>query len=670
MENMKFAKRISIYIAIPTVLGILLIWVMASFFASDIVNRNIKSQMSDVVKSRSEIIESYIQTAEESLKTFSLGSQVRELLLSSDEPELQKMAQQYTVGYSNAKKIFEGIYIADTNTHVLTHTSEDVVGIYTRGADTIDWFRNTVFVKDKLSNFGVMISPGTGNMVISMYYPVFDGDSCIGYVGCAVYADQVMQVLGELTIDRLPNSRYVLIDAETGLYIYNTRSELINTITDDKGCLELIERVKSGEETVGEYSYYDSDNVSYLLSYSYIADKGWLFILKDSYGEVYNDVETVRLVLGIVCLGIAVIILLVTYFPMRKMGQELMLLEKSVVRLGKLDISAADNLKKYTHRRDEIGQIASAVNDLCLTLDKSISDTGRILGEIAKGNLTVDTEKNKEFYVGGLAALHSNINIISKSLKLLVYDITKSAKNVDTSSQQVADGAAMLSNGSSEQSAAIVSLAESLQEINKIVGENAESCAEAHELMGKTFKHVGNANEKMTSLSNAMNKIRETSQKINDIIKTIEEISQQTNLLALNASIEAARAGAAGKGFAIVADEVRMLASKSTVAAKDSNLLIQQSVTAVNEGVKIADDTSAAMNELGNYASEVKRIIDVIAVSSGEQAKMIGQISNEIKGIGEIANESSQNAEESAFTAKELSAQAELLDNLMEKGTP
>ena len=191
-----------------------------------------------------------------------------------------------------------------------------------------------------------------------------------------------------------------------------------------------------------------------------------------------------------------------------------MLLEKSVVRLGKLDISAADNLKKYTHRRDEIGQIASAVNDLCLTLDKSISDTGRILGEIAKGNLTVDTEKNKEFYVGGLAALHSNINIISKSLKLLVYDITKSAKNVDTSSQQVADGAAMLSNGSSEQSAAIVSLAESLQEINKIVGENAESCAEAHELMGKTFKHVGNANEKMTSLSNAMNKIRETSQKI------------------------------------------------------------------------------------------------------------------------------------------------------------
>ena len=118
MENMKFAKRSSIYIAIPTVLGILLIWVMASFFASDIVNRNIKSQMSDVVKSRSEIIESYIQTAEESLKTFSLGSQVRELLLSPDDPELQKMAQQYTVGYSNAKKIFEGIYLS------LIHISE------------------------------------------------------------------------------------------------------------------------------------------------------------------------------------------------------------------------------------------------------------------------------------------------------------------------------------------------------------------------------------------------------------------------------------------------------------------------------------------------------------------------------------------------------------------
>ncbi len=667
MKNMKFAKRISIYIAIPTVLGVLLIWIMASLFASDIVNRNIKSQMADVVKSRSEIIESYIRTAEESLKTFSLGSQVRELLLSPGDAELQKSAQQYTKNYSDEKKIFEGIYIADTDTHVLTHTSEDVVGIYTRGDDTIDWFRSTVFVKDKLSNFGVMISPGTGNMVISMYYPVFEGENCIGYVGCAVYADQIMQVLGELTIDRLPNCRYILLDVETGLYIYNTRSELINTITDDKGCRELIDRVKAGEEIVGEYSYYDSDNARYLLSYSYIADRDWLFILKDSYGEVYNDVKIVRIVLGVVCLCIAVIILMVTYFFTRQTSRELMILEKSILRLGKLDISAADNLKKYVHRHDEIGQIASAVNDLCGILDRSLSDTGRILGEIAKGNLAVDTEKNKEFYVGELAALHSYIDTISKSLKLLVNDITEAAKNVDASSQQVADGASELSSGSTQQSAAIDNLAESMHEIDKTVGENAESCAEAHELMGKTFEYVGNANDKMTSLSNAMNNIKETSQKINDIIKTIEDISQQTNILALNASIEAARAGAAGKGFAVVADEVRMLALKSTAAAKDSNLLIQQSVKAVNEGVKITDSTSEAMNELGNYASEVKRIIDIIAVSSEDQTKMIRQINDEITEIGEIANNSSQTAEESAFAAKELSTQAELLDNLMEQ---
>ena len=255
--------------------------------------------------------------------------------------------------------------------------------------------------------------------------------------------------------------------------------------------------------------------------------------------------------------------------------------------------------------------------------------------------------------MGELAALHSYIDTISKSLKLLVNDITEAAKNVDASSQQVADGAAELSSGSTQQSTAIDNLAESMHEIDKTVGENAESCAEAHELMGKTFEYVGNANDKMTSLSNAMNNIKETSQKINDIIKTIEDISQQTNILALNASIEAARAGAAGKGFAVVADEVRMLALKST-AAKDSNLLIQQSAKAVNEGVKITDSTSEAMNELGNYASEVKRIIDIIAVSSEDQTKMIRRINDEITEIGEIANNSSQTAEESAFAAKEF----------------
>lgn len=107
MENMKFAKRLIIYIAIPTVLGVFLIWVMASMFASKIVNQNIKSQMTDVVKSRSEVINDFIQSAEESLKTFSLGSQVRDLLLSPDDAELQKKAQQYTVDYSNTKKFLK-----------------------------------------------------------------------------------------------------------------------------------------------------------------------------------------------------------------------------------------------------------------------------------------------------------------------------------------------------------------------------------------------------------------------------------------------------------------------------------------------------------------------------------------------------------------------------------
>lgn len=667
MGNMRFAKRLSIYIAIPTIFGILLIWVMASLFASNIVNQNIKSQMSDVVKSRSVVINNFIQSAEESLIAFSLGNQVRELLLSPDDAELQKKAQQYTTDYSDTKKIFEGIYIADPDTHVLTHTSKNAVGIYTRDEDTIDWFRSTVFVKNRLSNFGVMISPGTGNMVISMYYPVFEEETCIGYVGCAVYADRLMQSLSKLTIDRLPNSRYILLDAKSGLYIYNTRSELINTITDDAGCLELIEHVKSGGEAVGEHSYYDRDGIHYLLSYSYIADKGWLFIVKDSYEEVYSDVNIVRSVLGAVCLGIAVIILLVTYFPTRKMGKELKQLEKSVVKLGKLDISAADDLRKYTGRQDEIGRIASAVNELCGMLNSSISDTGRILGEIAVGNLSVDIEKNKEFYVGGLAGLYDNIHTISKGLILLVNDITQAAKSVDASSRQVAEGAETLSGGSSEQSRAIDVLAENLREINKIVGENAESCVNAHDLMGKTFEHVGDANEKMTNLANAMSHIRDTSQKINEIIKTIEDISQQTNILALNASIEAARSGEAGKGFAVVAEEVRILAMKSTAAAKDSNQLIQQSVKAVNDGVEITESTSSAMNELGDYVSRVKEIIDVIASSSGEQAKMIGRISKEITEIEGIANESSQTARESAFTAKELSAQAELLDYLMEQ---
>ena len=122
----------------------------------------------------------------------------------------------------------QGLYIATPETYVLTHTSQQAIGITTRSGESLELFRNTILAQEQLTNSGIMKSPGTGSMILSMYYPIFEEGDCIGYVGAGVYADRLMDVLLGLDIQGLPGSEYVFLNVETGVYLYHENEELLN----------------------------------------------------------------------------------------------------------------------------------------------------------------------------------------------------------------------------------------------------------------------------------------------------------------------------------------------------------------------------------------------------------------------------------------------------------
>lgn len=666
LVNQKLATRISIITTVITLTGMLLLWGIVSNNVASIVKNDITNQMTDAVESRASIINDYVTSAEEYMTAFALGSEVRDLLMDPDNPELTEKVQQYTEDFASVKGIFEGLYVATPDTHVLTHTSKDAVGITTRSGDSLTEFRDTILARQELTNLGIMKSPGTGSMILSMYYPIYEDGECIGYVGSGVYASQLMDVLLGLEMKGLPNSEYVFLNVDTGVYLYHQDESLLNTQTTDSGYLEIIDRVKATEDTqASTYSYQDENGMTHLVVYKYLKDRNWVFMVRNNASEVYETVTTVRVVVGILCALVEAVIVLVTLLILHRQGRELMILEHAIRRLGNLELSADQELTRFQGRKDEIGMIAQTTHDLCDCLRKTIEDIGRILGEMADGNMAVDVTKNEAYYIGDFKILSESLITIRTKLMNLMRDISRVASQVDASAYQVSAGVQTLSQGTMEQSASVAGLVSHVTELSSQISDSAVRCGNASELVDKANGYADEADEKMAQLTVATNNIDQSSMQIGSIIKTIEDIAFQTNILALNASVEAGRAGAAGKGFSVVADEVRSLASKSSQAAQNTGVLIRSSMQDVKTGTASTSQAISAMQVINDCIESIKTLMDEIALASVQQSEMITSVEGGIKDISNVVQANTTAAEESAEVSKELSNQANILKNLI-----
>lgn len=316
------------------------------------------------------------------------------------------------------------------------------------------------------------------------------------------------------------------------------------------------------------------------------------------------------------------------------------------------------------HSEDEIGIMAADLQDTFAALQLYINQIRESLIEVGSGNLTIEIPND---FRGDFVQIGESLQHLQDALNDTIHQIAASSGFVSSGATQVAQTSQQLSENTERQSQLMEELLAALETATKQTEEDGENAIQVSSLSEQAGEQVALGNKSMNDMLKAMDEIRVTSTEINRVIKTIDDIAFQTNILALNAAVEAARAGSAGKGFAVVADEVRNLAAKSAEAAKSTTELIEASSRAVEQGVKISQETAQSLVVISDSTAQIKEVIKRITESTEIQAQAFAQIDESAHEISHMVQDTSARAEESAAASEELSAQSATMKRLVEK---
>ena len=285
-----------------------------------------------------------------------------------------------------------------------------------------------------------------------------------------------------------------------------------------------------------------------------------------------------------------------------------------------------------------------------------------VLERVAEGDLTVRSTVHTKDEIGRMA---DALNRAMEKLDFTMQEVADSAVNASSSSQQLAAAAESIASGAQEQAASLEETSASLEEITATVRQSADNAQQASQLANSSKDSALQGQDVVANAITAMSEINAASAKISDIISTIDEIAFQTNLLAVNAAVEAARAGDEGRGFAVVASEVRSLAQRSAVAAKEIKVLIQDSLRKVEAGSGLVNRSGETLLGIVGSVKRVTDIVGEIAAASGEQSTGIEQVNTAMTQMDQVTQSNSAQTEELSATAQALSEQAAHLMELV-----
>lgn len=503
------------------------------------------------------------------------------------------------------------------------------------------------------------VDHATKKITVSIIIPFLDNsNSIIGAAGIDITLDRLYNTIKSY---KLGNTGFYILTSSNGQLVYYPDVSLKNkSVKDSKMSENVIQAIQAKKAGYLTYSAMGKTDYGYI---SPVGNIGWTVTTGLPEREFNSTTNAVLLTLIIIFIIAIIIIFAAIFITAKSIVHPLEKLKNTANQIADGDLDVHVDVRST----DEVGQVAVAISKTVDRLNQYISyinEVSSVLDKIAVGNLKFELHCN---YVGQFSKIKTSINNIQSNLVEIFKRIDSSADQVTSGSSQVSDASQALAQGSTEQASSIEELSATVTEISQHVSQNAENAAAADNLSKTALDESKRGKELMQQMTAAMTNINDSSSQISKIIKTIENIAFQTNILALNAAVEAARAGSAGKGFTVVAEEVRNLAGKSAEAAKITTELVENEIHSVQDGSTIASETAKSLDKMSSSVDKVAKSVKEISEACNRQAVAIGQVTEGLDQISAVVQTNSATSEESAASSEELNGQAQLLKELLLK---
>ena len=325
-------------------------------------------------------------------------------------------------------------------------------------------------------------------------------------------------------------------------------------------------------------------------------------------------------------------------------------------------LALAEISQKRAAAGDRMDRLATEISSA--GMERTVTAAGQTTDQLAKATFTVQVMMGVSVALGLLGAFFLS-RAITRVLRATTDSLTAGAEQIAAAANQVSGSSQHLAEGASEQAASLEETSATMEEMSGMTKRTAQSANNAKEIAQAARRAADQSATAVSKLNGSMVELKASSSEVAKIVKTIDEIAFQTNILALNAAVEAARAGEAGAGFAVVAEEVRSLAHRCALAAKETAQKIEDALHKTDDGSRISTEVSVSLGGIIELVRKLDGHIVEIATASSEQAQGIEQVNTAVSQMDKLTQSNAAAAEESASAAEEMSAQTAELNGLV-----